>query len=198
MSRERCVQIAVAALLVVGSAPAEVLTFQAQGALEYVYDPGDQLDFDVGATWTLTYVFDTETEDTNGDPDLGSYPAMDGVLEVDGATLPTSSPTIQVTNDLPADIRDIYRVWLALPGFPDELATMNLTDEDGTIFSDDSLPLAPPDLAEFESTALLIVKYGPPGEDYLAQGVVQTLTPEPASAALLMLGGLWVLRRRGV
>jgi hypothetical protein len=198
MSHVRWVQIAVVALLFVGSAPAEVLTFEAHGVVEYVYDPGDQLDFDVGAAWTLTYVFDTETEDTNGDPDLGSYPALDGVLEVAGAALPTSSPTVQVTNDLPADIQDIYRVWLALPGFPDELVTMNLTDEDGTIFSDDSLPLTPPDLGEFESANLLIVRFGPPGEDYLAEGVVQTLTPEPASAGLLVLGGLWVLRRRGV
>lgn len=198
MSRERWVQIAVTALLIVGSAPAEVLTFQAQGVLDYVYDPGDQLDFDVGAAWTLTYAFDAETEDTNGDPDLGSYPAIDAALDMGGTTPPTSSPTIQVANDLPSDIHDIYRVRLALPGYPDELVTMNLTDEDGTIFSDDSLPLTPPDLGEFESAVLLIAKYAPAGEDYLAQGVVQTLAPEPASAAFLALGGLWVWRRRGV
>jgi hypothetical protein len=197
MPRAAWVPVAVVMLLVLGRASGEALTFQAQGVLDYVHDPGDQLDFDVGDAWTLTYTFDTETEDTNPDPDLGSYPAIDTVLNVGGIVLPTASPAVQVTNDLPSDIRDIYRVFMALPGFPDELATMNLIDEDGTIFSDDSLPLAPPELGEFESATLLIVKYGTPETEYLVQGPVHVLIPEPGSAGLAVICAVLLFRRRG-
>ena len=75
---------------------------------------------------------------------------------------------------------------------------VDLTDSTGMVFNNDDLPMSF-DLAQFDSSMLVIAGYKLPNWDWFYVGgeiTNMTLIPEPATLLLLGLGGLALLRKR--
>ncbi|MHA1934906.1 MAG: FIMAH domain-containing protein [Candidatus Thorarchaeota archaeon] len=114
--------------------------------------PGVFAEAVVGDSWTLTYTFDAATSDVDVNPTAGQYrnPITDMTLEI-GSTTVSGTPG----QAIPGGYSSLIFVNLVTSGFADygvqiglpdtsAWASVNLYDDTGTPFADDSLPLGMP------------------------------------------------------
>lgn len=197
--RLRMSLLAVVLLGLVPLAEAEVITFDFAGQLGYLEDPGG---YAGGATtFSGWFSYDTEAEDAEPDPQTGMYAGFDysiwfGDLEVSPATV-----DVLVVNDEQAGYMWLDRMAVTGGGrTPTDIAvnalTVGLVDGSATVFDSDALPTSLA-LEDFGTAVGLNVNLEfPDGSPLYANGTLTTLTPEPTSALLWVLGGLLVLRPR--
>jgi hypothetical protein len=216
VTRSRLVALALLALTVGTPAAAWTapVTFSYTGFVTDVLDSAapvlGPLGVAVGEPWTLTYTFESTTQDSNPSTILGIYDF--GLTAVD-----LTVGDYHVSKELrPGDNRMmvlpgllIYQIWIDAQDDP----ALNL-DEQIEIFMQfssplgltptlDVLPSFPPDPSQFE-LALLHVRenYDPPGvgqATLFIEGQVTGIVPEPAPLLLLLLAiaGLAGLRSFG-
>ncbi len=184
-------------VLAVGSssALASLLTAEFKGTIDAVLAAGSTGAV-VGDAWTATYTFDSTTPDTNADPSLGDYAVTSVTFDIAGTFITITSPLIQVDNDNALWLRDAYSLTGGSPIDGGSLFAVDLLDTDMIELSDDSLPLVALDLPEFETRGLTLLS-----NDFFTTWVTgsvdsMTLVPEPASLALLAIGGLALVCRR--
>ncbi len=170
--------------------------------------PYDEL-FVLGEAVTGSYTFDPDTPDSEpANANLGVYAAESFSIVFAGgfSAVNAADAAMNITVNSEGGFGTDYIVdvsGLATPLLADlvlEQVSLFLDDEENTAIASDALPLAL-DLADFE-LAVIALSFADPvnPSDFRAVGVeLDTLTfiPEPATAALLGLGGLVVLRRRG-
>jgi hypothetical protein len=199
MQNRRISIILAAALMLAADAPvhAELITMQMGGEITRSDDPV-LTGIEVGQTWMVTYTFDSNTPDLATFPGEGQYDKISDSVIIGGRSLAiASSGRINVRNDSMDPVQDRYSQGASLSpfGLSDWPAlSVALEDDNATVFSDDSLPLAPLPLSEFES---LTFKIGDAlSYSYEVRGTVTYWTPEPTSLSLLAVGGLLLLRRR--
>lgn len=158
---------------IVGVAKSVPITFEFSGSVYNFQDFGGILDGSIGINTTLSgsFTFDSDLPD-NWSDSYGQYvPSVaDGhflVMNL-GNYMSTSIYAIQISNT----VEDRYNptgngstiFTNGTETFIDGVNmgigwTMPLIDSDGTVFSSDSLPLTPPDLAEFETSKIKINFY---------------------------------------
>jgi len=151
----------------------EPITFEFEMEVNSIADDGGLLVgiLEVGNTITGSYTFDPDTPDLfPGDPSLANYD-FDGLnVQFDSVVYQTVPPlvsgcdVINVDNDPVVGV-DEYLVQTfcsslkqqsGTPLTDDAIFRFALADLESTVFSDDSLPLTPPDLAEFEGNNALL------------------------------------------
>jgi len=174
-----------------GSATAAVVTWTAAGPVTALADPTN---LSGGATqWSLQVTVDTLAPDLEpGDPALGTY----GV----SATLQTGTLTVPFGAELKVydDVLDGIAIESSgVPsGWDSFSCAVTLQDSTATVFAGDAVPEPPPGVNAFDQTSFGLIGQTTGTPAIQAAGEVTTLTPEPASLALLVLGGVAVVRRR--
>ncbi len=184
-------------------APSRVIgspvTWEFTGQLTSVRDVDGSLEgvFNVGMPFSGEYTFESTTPDSFPDaPDRGLYEGA--VTSVSGAVgnvpffeLPTFTGRIRVSDTLGADG---YRVDAATEflGAPVSFS-LSLGDSTGNVFSDDSLPLAPPQFNAFDSSSF-VVELEPDGDALI--GELTALVPDPGTLLLMVVSVLFVIRRK--
>jgi len=116
---------------------------------------------EVGDLITGTYTFDADTPDLDGSPDFGIYFHDQVRINVDGTIFESPFPfsdVIVVADDVGFDFYLVEQFNLQNSDNEDLNAFFffELDDFDETVFDDDSLPLTPPDLSEFENNFAVV------------------------------------------
>lgn len=176
-------------------AGAQTVTFYFGGTLEDAVGPWEANDPFVGFFSFSPEVADADTSVTRGD-----YPGAVGPTEIGiggFGFVSTLSPLFDDFIVVENGSIDRYVVGVPQLSGPDPLAVLTrfriiLTDEQGTAFADDALPLVPPDLsqlevAEFRAEMALGLVSGPLTYLSLTDPTVPAI-PEPQTYALLVAG----------
>ncbi len=190
--------IATAFLAVPGPAVAGPIMFEFAGEVTAIFDPDARLpsSIDVGAMFSGRYAFDPGVSDISVSSAVGNYPDVITFLEGTVGDVsfegPVTSSRIFVVDGLSGT--DAYQV-LADIDFLGEVRrfSLRLTDDQGTVFTTDSLPITPLELGEFEFTRFLLFDKS----DTLlftVTGQVHAFVPEPTTA-ILFGGGVLALAR---
>jgi len=182
---------------------ATYVTIYIEAEVDYAWSTGDFLvgKIDVGDTLTGWYTFDSETADTNPSEYVGDYyhyssPA--GItLSGGGFTFQTDPEDVEfLVETYNGEITDNYllRSENNLPlsnGWPVYSISWQLDDDTATVLSDDSLPLTPPVLSDWQDGNILDITgttgCGSP-EGFNIRAHVISAVPEPASVLLLSFG----------
>jgi hypothetical protein len=183
---------------------AAAITFSFAGDVDQVNDPDGVLTglISESSSFSGTYTFNSEAADVLGSQFLGNYFSVNAPYgwSVQVGTLSSSGTSVQIRidNESPQDIYDVFLLVPTLPSGIDSLQlTMRLLDDTDSAFSNDDLPLTPPDLADFDFQRQFDIIGTAPGEaSFTVIGTVTMLVPEP-STALLLSGGLAVLSMLG-
>lgn len=202
MDRRKTLAILIGGLMVgigASSARASLITWEFAGEITRVLDDDGSLGgmFTEGTLFSGQYTFESSTPDSWPHVlDRARY--ADAVTSVSGVVgevpffaLPSLTGRIFVYDNFDGDSYSGYGAAEFL-GAPVEFHLL-LSDSTGSVFSDDSLPLSPPDLSLFDSTHFSL-ELGPDG-DVLA-GELTSLVPEPGSLALMVVGLSCLTRRR--
>ena len=195
--------IVVTSLCYVAIAPSRALgglvTWQFAGEITSVTDPDGSLGgvFSIGTPFSGMYTFESTTPDTF--PDIldsglyeGAVTSISGMVgDVVFSAFSSSPGRIYVSDDNAGDGYSVSGATVFL-GAPVAFG-LRLGDSTGTIFSDNSLPLTPPDLRSLDNMLFLLVLE--PDGDALV-GELTALVPDPTTLALLVAGALFVIRRK--
>ena len=169
----------------------EIRTFHFGGIVNYV-TPQLMFEFSVGESVAGYFSFDTDEVDENSSSDRGEYRygyVTPGETTIGGDYHITHWGQIIVGNHA----TDYYHIptWYSVAPDLGEHKYVGgdlfyLTDTDGTVFDDDSLPLDPPPLDQFEG------RYGEiwfdrDGELPSVRWTVTYLVPEPSGIILMSL-----------
>lgn len=191
---KKLIAIYVIILFVANSAQATSFEFTFGGDVNgfggFPTSPWDEVE--LNDSWSLTYTFESTTDDTDADPTFGVYPAISSwSLTVGSVTDSELGGDIMVIN-IPEF--DRYEVFILSGECAYDLV---LTDEDATVFTSDVLPLGGEiDLLDFSSWHFNVVRESP---DYWhIHGSVTSYSwiPEPSTVLLLAFGSLALLRKR--
>jgi hypothetical protein len=191
-----------------GTATAQgaMITFDFTGRVTSVTDPSGILTGKIGADDLLTgsVTFDSETPNwLPEDGTLGIYRSPNASLSVSignvGLLQTGEAVYIDVANE---SYGDGYSIGAAAPVYSGDLRfsefeAVHIEDPTGTALSTDALPLTPPPLSAFQWRGFGSFVYGPNGELASFAGEILTLTPEPATLALVGLALVTLPRRRG-
>jgi len=195
-------------LLAPVAAKAAPVTFAFSGTVTAV-DAALAGEFSLGESVVGSYTFESTTPDADpGDPTLGIYDnaitAFSATFGGDYTVTQGLDNDISVANGPPGN--DVYQVFLTNPTAPTVAGLslgalfLGIGDIDSNVFNSDSLPLTPPDLAEFESIIAGQIFLDSPGNQTLDfQLTSLTLVPEPstlAAAALALMMGMCCYRRK--
>lgn len=183
-----------AILLPFRQARAELITFSFEGQItELLGDVGFLGgSVPVGAAFSGSYTFDSNTPDSVPLPELAEYEntLTAFTLYLGNHVLVGSGlqDQIQVWNNLDQE-GDLYYVQDATPYLlaRQAVCTFILSDSTGTSFSNDELPILPPDLLSFDDRKFQI---GGPAGSFFIVGTVSTLVPEPKTLVLLGISAL--------
>lgn len=173
------------------------------GEITSIDDPGGIVgNLSIESPFSATYTFDPDSPDTlSSNPWIAWYRGAvvdfgGQVGDIDFLGL-GSDNYIQVIDDLPVKpfldqyvvrINELAIAGVELIGFLD----VWFTDNSGTMFTSDLLPVDPFDLGGLDFARFEIRV---PFEDLYIRGTVTSLTPEPSTLALLLVGALFVTRR---
>ncbi len=191
------------------SSLAELITIQASGHLQSV-EGVLRNEFSAGDAFSFIYTYDSEATDVDPSEITGSYweAVQSGSLSIKNYSLTFDGGRISIINDFSGN--DRYQPSISGPsgvvlsgdaigGKVPGAIDLDLDDSDGTVFSDDTLPITAPDLFEFENTLMTVYfadevhSYGLVGVDRAFCLVTSVeVIPEPATALSLMLGGLLI------
>ena len=196
------------------AARATVIEIAFEGVVDQVSDlPVDWVsDAVVGATFTGSYVYDSDTVNVSSDPLVGiymHYSAPYGVLVTIGNLVFQSDPCnieleVDIANNTNSSVDDRY-------GFsssrghnllPDGTAGVNyaiwwvIRDDSANVLNDVALPLTAPVLSQWNYNMFEID--GPWNNSYGIRGHVTqvTLVPEPTMLGFVFLGGVMLLKRQ--
>lgn len=159
---------------------------------------GDFNGVNTATTFTASLTFESTTPDSfPGDPTFGDYAAVTSfTLDVGSfsfSSVSVSSSTIVVVDGVPDD----YEATVSgANAFGDTLdVVLLLSDNEGTAFSSDVLPVVLP-FSEFEvkQFTAAIFQAGEFNSDL--QGTLTSVTPEPTTLTLLAFGGIFLRFRR--
>lgn len=183
-------------LATAGLAHAYPVTMQMGGEITASSDPS-LTGINVGDTWNFVYVFDSAAVDQDPTEGYGQYDEDWINFTVNGQPLAVNQSPYQVgiINHVNYDIYRVEAFFSPFGGFEGNWPALHiyLNDLDSSVFADDSLPLTPLPLSEFESIQFEIQDMLNGGD--MAEGTLTYWTPEPASLLLLALGGLTLTRR---
>lgn len=176
------------------------ITFEFAGEITFVSDVNNFLGGTItaGNPFFGSFTFESTTPDSSPeDPTLGAY--VDVFTDISGhfGGLSFLGP-VGATNSISVvnGFIDGYAVSADIDVLGETLKlVVNFIDGDGMAFSDDSLPLSPPDLTSFD-TALFSIFDASELIPLTLQGEIISLTPEPGTLALLAIGVLLVAKRR--
>jgi hypothetical protein len=198
---------ALAALLIIGGAQAAPITFLFEGTVDYTsFSNGTPDEFGIGDTFSMLVEFDSTEPDRNADTRRGFYDWTSLTFTV-GTYSGSATGEIYIEDDYLSG-RDMYNLIALSLSAPDVLGltpgymSFDMRDNTGTVFSDDSLPLSPPDLGDFNSISMSL-KFN--NFDFSANGDVEltlnSITAVPVPAAVWLFGsalGLlgWMRRRQ--
>lgn len=176
-------------MAVVPSSYAVPITFEYEGVVTNVNDDGSYLDGSivVGTTFSGTYTFESTTPI---DPQSGDYafpPSPEVVMTLDMGDYNLVEPlsSIRVT-DGATDWYEVYSSRFMLAGLS-AIMTLEFIDYGGSLLTNNALPLSPPDIGLADARWFML-DLGM--KDVYVQGDVLSITPEPQTAGLLLLGGL--------
>ena len=206
MRAKETLTIAVAALgLLVSPHPAlgSLVTFEFAGEVTHVRDDDGLLGgaVTVGSPFSGVYTFESTTPDSDWDlPEAGTYDDAITFLsgEVGAISFGGAGSTFVWVRKYSSVVFDLYLVGadVSLPGVTEILDfNIGLKDSTGTAFADDSLPVSPPALVEFDSTWFI---FEAESERLRLGGELTALTslvPEPGMIMLLALAAIGLGRR---
>ncbi|MCK5113684.1 MAG: PEP-CTERM sorting domain-containing protein [Phycisphaerae bacterium] len=202
-------------IFAVSATHADIIQIAIQARVSQVDDPANLLEGNIASNdlITGTYTYNSDTSDTNPDPDIGSYwhysPPYGINLSGDGYNF-QSDPTdieflVGLGNDRYVEEEDYYiirsRNNLSLSnGVGIEHISWQLDDPTGNAISSIDLPVGPPLLSDWESIFGLYIqsdKFGLNDDSFLIIGHVESavLVPEPGMICLLSFGVLGLMRR---
>jgi len=181
------------------------LTFEFSGYIDSIVDPDNVLDgiAQVGHTFSGTYTFDSTTPDLMLDPSVGSYgppgPEVNIMIDALIVLIEADNSRITVVNNGSYDSYSVARVGQFQVDTVRILELgLHLEDDDATVFNDDSLPLTPPDLSEFEDRLFTVQGEALGGSnDFFIHGEVTKFVPEPGAVLLFLSGFSMTMTRRG-
>lgn len=187
------------------------ITFSFSGTVtSYFYDPstGDTFGGSVGIGTTFTGFYTFESTSTDSSPADSQYGGYHSVLLPYGMEATIGGNTVSgLSSDMLIDVQnfpggDSYTAVALDLGF--QSLGIHLSGGSSSVFDNDSLPLSPPNIADFAEAQFSYVVTDPFGPVILS--VIGTLTeltlvstiPEPTSLALMGLGliGLGFARRK--
>lgn len=182
-----------------------MITFGFEGAVTSVTDSSGyfQGGIVIGSPFDGTYTFDSSSSDQlSGDTTQGLYSTPDFSLTVQTGPLTLNAigddcSVYVVDGTAPGDIYGISGTTFESNGYYVSELILQLKDLSGQALANDHLLLNPPDLQQFDYRQFfLLVK--PVGETQFSsiEGVITTITPEPASITLIAVGTLLLVRRR--
>ena len=187
-----CVTLALAA----GQASGAIITFEFGGVITEVDDAASVLppDVQVGSLFSGSYTFDSTMPDLYpNDPRIGKYDSGADSLAFQIASLPliesgAGNGYMQVYNDYLSfgDRIDIATVGVQTMDYYIAEFVIGLAEYSGTILSDDSLPLTPPNILVFDSLSMFLHAKGPDNENIVVRGNLTYFIPEPTTLILAM------------
>lgn len=210
-------------LFAAAGAKAAPVTFYFSGTVGSIYEPSDVINASVavGTAFHGHYTFDPGATDTNADPDIGWYESSGAqyeyVVHIGDYTFTSiaenfSSIDINVNaDDTGSDSYNVHSAFVvtASPALDEDVVAIesrfSLIDGDRTAFNSADLPLTPPSLnpfgdsgSDFNNFVLHGLAGGGASPLLQVRGDIATLTPEPTSGALALLGlgGAAMLNRR--
>ena len=179
----------------VGTARAELITWEFAGEIDFVSDPNDRLGgaITVGMPFSGLFAFESTTPDLNpDDTSFGWY--LNAVVSVsgqiggqafgrdpvdDGGFMAVSDGVDRLDRLVVLGPRMRADFWSSVPTF-----SLDLVDLTATVFSNDTLPAVPPDLALFDSATFELSSVSDPTK---LRGPLTVLVPEPATFGLFAL-----------
>ncbi len=184
--------------VVADQAPGGLVTWEFAGVITTVYDPHDLMGgaVTVGTPFSGLYTFESTTPDTNPREYHGVYPAITEFSGLVGpfAFLGPIGPNSIIVG-LPSSSLSSAgygtNVGIEFLGQPAD-AFLSLTDDSGTAFLTDALPVIPPDLDLFDRVGFDITARS---KDFFVEGELTLLVPEPGTLVLLAFGAFLGTRR---
>ncbi len=203
MTVRRLLALQVAIGLAVSATDAAIVAYEFSGELRNVTDPAGH--FGGARTFTGSFSYDTDTPDTNRDPNEGEYVGLSLVMQFEDTVIAAPTVGLEIHNDEPVP-GEPWNIWdrIVVRGVGETPAGVNLQyfglgmmEESGFWIEDDSLPLALDwgQMQDIDDNAEISVGLNfPDGESAYATGWITTLTPEPAAGLMLVVATLF--RRR--
>jgi hypothetical protein len=184
-------------------AAATSITFQFTGIVSTVDAPLAGT-FSVGQSFSGSYTFDSNLIDTfPADPTVGRYTPVVYSFNVGSYHGSGANGMIQVQTSPVQEYLFDAQPFVASPvnGFPPSQFHLDLFGSSGMPIANDSLPLTPPKLSDFQNNFFLVrFEDASQNRSYDVRGPITSLTvPEPASSLALLfpaLASLARLRRR--
>lgn len=206
MNRRKMLGVIIGSLLTVGSvnrAGAYPVTWEFAGAITFVSDENDFLGgaVTVGSAFSGSYTFESTTPDGSpDDPTRGTY--SDAITTLSGQVGTVSFfgavgtvNRLTIFDDLSISDSDQYGISVDIELLGKTVVfRWILFDATASVFSDDSLPLSPPDLGSFYTRRLDIFSESETNPFFLS-GQLTSLVPEPGMLLLLGVGALALAKR---
>jgi len=190
-----------------GTSHADLITFEFSGTVEGVsFDNGTPTEFGVGDTLSGTFTFNSLDSDSNASATHGYY--LGSIVSAEILLGSFSASGSSSGNILVIDsTSDTYSAEQISPAGSSVLGqelydfTLAMTDTTATAFVNDTLPLSPPDIADFGDRTLRLdfadSSFGNFGTVAASlDSFTVTSVPEPTSLALVAIGVPFVLIRR--
>ncbi|MFA6426723.1 MAG: hypothetical protein WCW64_11170 [Phycisphaerae bacterium] len=216
--KKKLLKIVLGALVILlccgGLAQAVPITIQITGNITSVggYTEAIPSTIHAGVTFTGIYTYDSATPDSDSSVHRGVYQRNSpyGISIVVGGYEFKTAPNhvnqfkMLITNDDPVNgVHDYYTVLgyqnISIPsiGFEVEYISWKLGDSTHSVLSSDALPATVPVLTDWNSNVLKIGGlYGPNLSGLSIYGTVTQVTPEPLTGILMIMGMLFVRRKR--
>lgn len=160
----------------------------------------------VGSTLRMTFVYETSTPDSNGSTTNGTYDGalLSATFSVDGNTWSFATPNFGEVGVRTGPLSDLFGIDTAstvsavftAPTLGGQTLTDGIlifTSAAGSVFSNDRLPVSPPNPDNFNIATFLTLNFSGGGQ---VQANNAQLVSEPLTGSLLVLAGAALVARR--